>query len=74
MIVDWYNDQAPYERAQQRRIRAGSANEFVALRKNQIQIQYVLDQENRLEFRFLLSDMIGSTKQLLLLKFTTKVN
>ena len=36
LIVDWYNDQAPYERAQQRRIRAGSANEFIALRKNQI--------------------------------------
>lgn len=47
LIVDWYNDQAPYERAQQRRIRAGSANEFVALRKNQIQIQYVLDQEKQ---------------------------
>ena len=47
LIVDWYNDQAPYERAQQRRIRAGSANEFIALRKNQIQIQYVMDQEKQ---------------------------
>lgn len=47
LIVDWYNDQAPYERAQQRRIRAGSANEFIALRKNQIQIQYFLDQEKQ---------------------------
>ena len=45
LIVDWYSDYAPYERAQQKRIRAGSTGEFVARRRNQIQVQYNLDQE-----------------------------